>query len=30
VERSNVVRRARMYFLRDRTGKGARLKQKFS
>jgi len=30
VERSNVVRRARMYFLRSRTGKGARLKQKFN
>ncbi len=30
VERHNVVRRARMYFLRDRTGKSARLKQKFS
>jgi len=30
VERHNVVRRARLYFLRDRTGKSARLKQKFS
>jgi len=30
VERHNVVRRARMYFLRNRTGKSARLKQKFS
>ena len=30
VERHNIVRRARMYFLRDRTGKSARLKQKFS
>ncbi|MDD5371520.1 MAG: 50S ribosomal protein L19 [Anaerolineaceae bacterium] len=30
VERHNVVRRARMYFLRGRTGKSARLKQKFS
>ena len=30
VERHNVVRRARMYFLRDRTGKSARLKTKFS
>lgn len=30
VERHNVVRRARLYFLRDRTGKRARLKQKFS
>jgi large subunit ribosomal protein L19 len=30
VERHNVVRRARMYFLRDRTGKSARLKQKFN
>jgi large subunit ribosomal protein L19 len=30
VERHNVVRRARMYFLRERTGKSARLKQKFS
>jgi large subunit ribosomal protein L19 len=30
VERHNVVRRARLYFLRERTGKSARLKQKFS
>ena len=30
VERHNVVRRARLYFLRGRTGKSARLKQKFS
>ena len=30
VERHNVVRRARMFFLRGRTGKSARLKQKFS
>lgn len=30
IERHNVVRRARMYFLRDRTGKSARLKQKFN
>lgn len=30
VERHNVVRRARMYYLRARTGKSARLKQKFS
>jgi len=30
VERHNVVRKARMYFLRSRTGKSARLKQKFS
>ncbi len=29
VERHNVVRRARMYFLRGRTGKSARLKQRF-
>jgi large subunit ribosomal protein L19 len=29
VERHNKVRRARMYFLRERTGKSARLKQKF-
>lgn len=29
VDRHNVVRRARMYFLRGRTGKSARLKQKF-
>jgi large subunit ribosomal protein L19 len=30
VERHNKVRRSRLYFLRDRTGKSARLKQKFS
>ncbi|NLF50953.1 MAG: 50S ribosomal protein L19 [Leptolinea sp.] len=30
IERHNVVRRARLYFLRGRTGKSARLKQKFS
>ena len=30
VDRHNVVRKARMYFLRNRTGKSARLKQKFS
>jgi large subunit ribosomal protein L19 len=30
VERHNVVRRSRLYFLRERTGKSARLKQKFS
>jgi large subunit ribosomal protein L19 len=30
IERHNVVRRARLFFLRDRTGKRARLKQKFS
>ena len=29
VERHSKVRRARLYFLRDRTGKSARLKQKF-
>lgn len=29
VERHNVIRRARMYFLRGRTGKSARLKQRF-
>jgi large subunit ribosomal protein L19 len=29
VERHNKVRRARMFFLRERTGKSARLKQKF-
>lgn len=28
IERKSVVRRARLYFLRDRTGKSARLKQK--
>ena len=30
IDRHTVVRRARLYFLRDRTGKSARLKQKFS
>jgi large subunit ribosomal protein L19 len=30
VERRSKVRRAQLYFLRDRTGKSARLKQKFS
>ncbi len=30
VERHNQVRRARLYFLRSRTGKSARLKQKFN
>jgi large subunit ribosomal protein L19 len=30
VERHNVVRQARLYYLRGRTGKSARLKQKFS
>lgn len=30
VDRHNVVRRSRLYFLRGRTGKSARLKQKFS
>jgi large subunit ribosomal protein L19 len=29
VDRHTMVRRARLFFLRDRTGKGARLKQKF-
>ena len=29
VERHSKVRRARLYFLRDRSGKSARLKQKF-
>ena len=29
VERHNKVRRARLYFLRNRTGKSARLKQRF-
>lgn len=29
VERSSHVRRAKLYFLRERTGKSARLKQKF-
>ena len=30
VERHSKVRRAQLYFLRDRTGKSARLKQKFN
>jgi large subunit ribosomal protein L19 len=30
VERHAQVRRAQLYFLRERTGKRARLKQKFS
>jgi large subunit ribosomal protein L19 len=30
VERHSTVRRARLYFLRGRTGKASRLKQKFS
>ena len=30
VERHAEVRRARLYFLRERTGKSARLRQKFS
>lgn len=30
VERHAKVRRAQLYFMRDRTGKSARLKQKFS
>ena len=30
IERHTMVRRARLYFLRGRTGKSARLKQKFS
>jgi large subunit ribosomal protein L19 len=30
VERNGKVRRARLYFLRDRSGKSARLKQKFN
>lgn len=30
VERSSHVRRANLYFLRDRTGKSARLKQKIN
>ena len=29
VERHSKVRHAQLYFMRDRTGKGARLKQKF-
>jgi large subunit ribosomal protein L19 len=30
VERHSVVRRAQLYFMRERTGKSARLKQKFN
>ncbi|HEY60360.1 MAG TPA: 50S ribosomal protein L19 [Anaerolineae bacterium] len=30
IERHSKVRRARLYYLRERTGKKARLKQKFS
>ena len=30
VERHSVVRRSRLYYMRTRTGKSARLKQKFS
>ena len=30
IERHTMVRRARLYFLRGRTGKSARLKQKFN
>jgi large subunit ribosomal protein L19 len=30
VERHSKVRRSRLYFLRSRSGKSARLKQKFS
>ncbi|MBN2048401.1 MAG: 50S ribosomal protein L19 [Anaerolineaceae bacterium] len=30
VERHSQVRRAKLYYLRERTGKNARLKQKFS
>ncbi len=30
VERHSRVRRAKLYFLRKRTGKSARLKQKFN
>ena len=30
VDRHNMVRRARLFYLRNRTGKSARLKQKFS
>jgi large subunit ribosomal protein L19 len=30
VERSSTVRRANLYFLRDRVGKATRLKQKFT
>jgi large subunit ribosomal protein L19 len=29
VERHNKIRRAQLYFMRERTGKSARLKQKF-
>jgi len=29
IERRNKVRRARLYYLRERTGKSARLKQRF-
>jgi len=29
-ERHNGVRRSRLYFMRTRTGKSARLKQKFN
>jgi large subunit ribosomal protein L19 len=30
VDRHNIVRRARLFYLRTRTGKSARLKQKFN
>jgi len=30
IERHTVVRRSRLYYLRERTGKSARLKQKFN
>jgi len=30
VHRSSYVRRAKLYYLRERTGKSARLKQKFT
>ena len=30
IDRNSKVRRAKLYYLRDRTGKSARLKQKFS
>ena len=30
IERRSYVRRSRLYFLRERTGKSARLKQKFT
>lgn len=30
IDRHTVIRRARLYFLRGRTGKSARLKQKFN